>query len=172
MASLTKTTLLSVHPGQKQVTMLVEQIHPDAWPFTWLEEQDKESLKNLALTRILKVLEINARREGAFYQDVFKRAWPVLEEETLEPDTTTEISEYSYLIFEALGNDLIADISIVEQDYNDNWAKGLVKNFHPLKTEGLGLPFAKFEIQFHLDTLTEDMAGLYDCTYLDICDLS
>lgn len=175
MSDLSKITIKEIQ--QKTLYLKIERIHPDAPRLSWLESQSEKVLKENALFRIMRILEVAEMQQSLLYREVFAQLKPLVEEDLREGEEAvlgmqTELTELGSEALADVVEDIVSKVEICEKDMNNNWENGLVRNFNPYNTEGLGVPFVVLSVTFCQEVLEPQLAGetLYTamsitCTY-------
>lgn len=172
MSSLTKVTITKIE--EVKINLKIERIHPDAPSLGWLSQQNEKELQANLLFRLLLLLE-NVQADTShiykLYETVYTLLCPYIEEEYGEqPELNkyTTLTEYGSDLLKNIVDQVIVTTKIVAEDINDNWEQGLIKNFNPYQTDGLGIPYVVFEIEFRAALLPEDVVGKVDYSALSI----
>ncbi len=172
MADITKFTIEKIEG--RYLYLKIENIHPDARPLDWLEQQDEKTRRVHALFRLLITLEYNDRQQvSPLYQAIFDRLAPTIEaqeNETVELNEYTELAAYGSGMLQDIIDDVVAKAEVFEKDLNDHWEKGLIKNFNPHHTEGAGIPFITIKLTFKNNLTESDLAGTVAYSALMISD--
>lgn len=172
MSSLTKVTIDDIEG--KKVKLKIERIHPDAPSLDYLKTEDRQTIKANLLFRLLILLETLQSEDGnisKLYESVFVLLIPYVDEEygeRLELNKYTDLTEYGSDALIGIVDELIVSIKIIEEDINDNWEKGLIKNFNPYQSINEGIPFVVFEIEFKEALLADSFIGKIDYSALSI----
>lgn len=172
MSSLSKISIETI--DNKCLHLTIEQIHPDAPSLQWLTTQSDEKIKASLLFRFLNLLENIQRESGQLfkvYAHVFSIIAPSIEEEygdIPELNAYTELTEYGSEILENISDQLIFSVKLLDYDFNDNWEKGLIKNFNPYNSNQFEIPYLKYAIQFKEEVLEHEYANQVDYSPLSI----
>ncbi|WP_264792566.1 hypothetical protein [Aureispira anguillae] len=175
MSSLSKITIKVLN--NKTYRLKIERIHPDAPALSWLNDQSEKNIKTTLLFRTLNLLEANHKETAIiskFYEHIFSLLSPFIEEEygdNITLNQYTELTEYGSEILENIVENILLSATPIESDINDNWEKGLIKNFNPYKEVNEGVPFVHYEITLSeplLDNLEENLTTKVDYSSLSI----
>lgn len=157
MSSLSKVTVEVL--DKKKMYLMIERIHPDAPSLKWLLDQNDLKIKETLLFRIILLLETFQKGKNEFsilYKNIFSLLSPFVEEEydkTIELNRYTELSNYDSEILENIVDQIIFSVKLIDKDINNNWEKGLIKNFNPFKSNESKIPYLKYELQFRNEIL-------------------
>ncbi len=172
MSSLSKISIET--KNKKCLHLKIERIHPDAPSINWLVEQTEVKVKSALLFRFLNLLEPIQHENGKIlkiYSHIFEMVCPFIEEEygeQLELNKYTELTEYGSEILENISDQILSSVKLIEQDLNENWEKGLIKNFNPYKSSESKVPFLKYEMLFREEFLENEYSGMADYSALSI----
>lgn len=172
MSSLTKVILNKI--DTKSLSIRIENIHPDAVSLDWMNKQTDLKKKSLLLFRIMIILE-RIQREKDFlyklYQSIFQSLEPIVDEEygdQIELNKYTELSDYGSWILEAIADNLLVAINLVNSDFNNNWETGRLQGFNPYESERFEVPYVEYELAFKEELLLEAYEQLIDYSALGI----
>lgn len=140
----------------------------------WVSTQSEQNIKTSLLFRLLILLEILQSEDGnisELYEYVFSLIAPYIEEEygdRPELNKYTDITEYGSDFLIKIVDEVIVSAKVIEQNINDNWEKGLIKNFNPYKSNDQGIPYVVFEIELKKALLADVFVGKVDYSALSI----